>query len=131
MAKEYYSYAQGRRKSSSASVRVTNGKGNIIINGKPDSEYFSGSAKLLNDIRAPFLAISDNNYDVSVVVSGGGHAGQVDAIKLGISKALVIKNESLKGTLKKAELLGRDSRKRERKKFGLKSARKKRQFTKR
>ena len=64
-------------------------------------------------------------------LDGGGHAGQVDAIKLGISKALVLKNDALKGTLKKADLLGRDPREKERKKFGLKGARKQRQFTKR
>jgi len=68
---------------------------------------------------------------VTVVVSGGGHAGQVDAIRLGIAKALVAMNEDLKATLKKADLLGRDPRERERKKFGLKGARKQRQFTKR
>ena len=71
------------------------------------------------------------DYDVSVVVSGGGHSGQVDAIRLGIAKALVEKDENLKSTLRRADLLGRDSRERERKKFGLKGARKQRQFTKR
>ncbi len=131
MAKEHYTYALGRRKSSIARVRLTNGKGNIVVNGKPVAEYFANSNKLLYDLQAPFRAIEDNKFDVSVVVDGGGHVGQVDAIKLGISKALTAKNESLRGTLKKAELLGRDPRKRERKKFGLKGARKKRQFTKR
>jgi small subunit ribosomal protein S9 len=65
------------------------------------------------------------------LLKGGGHAGQADAIRLGIAKALVEKNEEYKATLRRAELLGRDSRERERKKFGLKGARKQRQFTKR
>ncbi len=131
MATEHYTYALGRRKSATAKVRVTNGKGNFTINGKPAKEYFADSAMLLTEIEAPFKAIDDNKYDVSVVVDGGGHAGQIDAIKLAVSKALVEKNEALKATLKKSGLLSRDSRIKERKKFGLKGARKQRQFTKR
>ena len=127
----HYTYAIGRRKSATAKVRLTNGKGAITINGKPAADYFAGSAMLLFDLDAAFRAIEDNKYDVSAVVDGGGHAGQVDAIKLAISKALAEKNEALKGTLKKADLLGRDPREKERKKFGLKGARKQRQFTKR
>jgi small subunit ribosomal protein S9 len=73
----------------------------------------------------------ENKYDITVRVTGGGHAGQVDAIRLGIAKALAIMNEDLKSTLKRADLLGRDPREKERKKFGLKGARKQRQFTKR
>ena len=128
---EHYSYALGRRKRATARVRITNGKGNITINGVSAEDYFAGSDMLLEDMKTPFRAIDDNKFDASIMVSGGGHVGQVDAIKLGISKALVIKNESLKDTLKKADLLGRDPRERERKKFGLKGARKQRQFTKR
>lgn len=128
---EHYSYAIGRRKSATAKVRLVNGKGNITVNGVSAEDYFAGSQMFLNEIQAPFKAIEDNKYDVSVMVDGGGHAGQVDAIKNGIAKALVIKNEALKGTLKKADLLGRDPREKERKKFGLKGARKQRQFTKR
>ncbi len=128
---EHYSYAIGRRKRATAKVRLINGTGIITVNSKPASEYFADAPMLLNDLQGPFKAIEDNKYDVSVVVDGGGHSGQIDAIKLGISKALVIKNESLKDTLRKAELLGRDPRERERKKFGLKGARKQRQFTKR
>lgn len=128
---EHYAYAIGRRKSATAKVRLVNGKGSIIVNGVTAEDYFAGSPMFLNEIQAPFKAIEDNKYDASIVVDGGGHAGQVDAIKNGIAKALVVKNESLKGTLKKAELLGRDPRERERKKFGLKGARKQRQFTKR
>jgi small subunit ribosomal protein S9 len=131
MATEHYTYAIGRRKSSTAKVRLTNGKGNISVNGKPASEYFANSGKLMFELDAAFRAIEDNKYDVSAMVDGGGHVAQVDAIARGIAKALVEKNEALKGTLKKADLLGRDTREKERKKFGLKGARKQRQFTKR
>ncbi len=132
MAKNTYFYALGRRKSASARVRLIGGKGVITINDKPAEEYLGGSKNLLTELQQPFTAVDYvNKFDVSVRVTGGGHAGQVDAIKLGIAKALAIMNEDLKGTLRKAELLGRDPREKERKKFGLKGARKKRQFTKR
>lgn len=127
-----YFYALGRRKSSTARVRLMGGKGVIVINGKPAEEYFSGSKQLLAELTKPFTILEQNNkFDVSVVVSGGGHSGQVDAIRLGIAKTLSIMNEDLRATLKKADLLGRDPREKERKKFGLRGARKQRQFTKR
>lgn len=132
MAKNDYFYALGRRKSSTARVRLQGGKGTIVVNGKPAAEYFAESKHLLNELEKPFAALEqENKFDISVVVTGGGHAGQVDAIRLGIAKALVSMNEDLKSTLKRADLLSRDSRERERKKFGLKGARKQRQFTKR
>lgn len=133
MAATHYYYALGRRKSATARVRVQTGKGVVVINGKPADEYLAGSKALLADLHKPFttLELPVGEYDVSVVVSGGGHASQVDAIRLGIAKALSEKDENLKGTLKRAGLLSRDSRERERKKFGLKGARKQRQFTKR
>lgn len=129
----HYYYALGRRKSATARVRVANGKGNFTINSVTAEEYFAGSKAFLAELVKPFTAVEIPvaEYDVSVVVSGGGHSGQVDAIRLGIAKALVEKDENLKSTLRRAELLGRDSRERERKKFGLKGARKQRQFTKR
>lgn len=131
MSDKHYTYALGRRKSATARARLVNGKGVMTVNGVSAEEYFANSPMLLNELKAPFRAIEEDKYDVSLVVTGGGHAGQVDAIKLAISKALAIKNEALKGTLKKAGLLGRDPREKERKKFGLKGARKQRQFTKR
>ncbi len=131
MATKGYFYGLGRRKSATARVRVMNGKGSILVNGVTAKEYFADSAMLLKELEKPFEVIDNNKYDVTVVVSGGGHAGQVDAIRLGIAKALVVMNEDLKATLKKADLLGRDPREKERKKFGLKGARKQRQFTKR
>jgi small subunit ribosomal protein S9 len=132
MAKDSYFYALGRRKSATARVRLQSGKGNITVNGKPAAEYFAESKFLLSKLQQPFVVLDMvDKYDVSAVVSGGGHQGQIEAIRLGISKALVIMNEDLKSTLKRADLLGRDSREKERKKFGLKGARKQRQFTKR
>ena len=131
MAEKSYFYGLGRRKSATARVRVMNGKGSITINGKSAEDYLAGSQMLLKELKMPFDVIESDKYDVSVVVSGGGHAGQVDAIRLGISKALVAMNDDLKSTLKRADLLGRDPREKERKKFGLKGARKQRQFTKR
>jgi small subunit ribosomal protein S9 len=132
MAANSYFYALGRRKSSTARVRLQGGKGAITVNGKPAAEYFAGSEYLINELNKPFIALQqENKYDISAVVTGGGHAGQVDAIRLGISKALALMNEDLKGTLKRADLLSRDPREKERKKFGLKGARKQRQFTKR
>lgn len=129
----HYHYALGRRKSSTARVRLQNGKGKIVINGKEASEYFGESKYIMHELMKPFAALEleATKYDISAVVSGGGHAGQADAIRLGIAKALAIMNEDLKGTLRRAELLGRDPREKERKKFGLRGARKQRQFTKR
>lgn len=130
---KHYYYALGRRKSATARVRLMNGKGNFTINGRGAVEYVSGSKALLNDLTRPFAALEleSKRYDVSAVVSGGGQHGQIEAIRLGIAKALAVMNEDFKGTLRRAELLGRDPREKERKKFGLRSARKRRQFTKR
>lgn len=131
MANNYF-YALGRRKSATARVRLQTGKGAITVNGKPASEYFADSKAILNELQQPFGALEiENKFDISVVVSGGGHAGQADAMRLGIAKCLVLLNEDYKSTLKRADLLGRDPREKERKKFGLKGARKQRQFTKR
>ncbi len=132
MAKGNYFYGLGRRKSATARVRLTTGKGAITVNGQPAAEYFADSKYLLAKLQQPFQVLDNvNKFDVSAVVSGGGHEGQVEAIRLGIAKAFVVLNEDFKATLKRADLLTRDARERERKKFGLKGARKQRQFTKR
>lgn len=127
-----YFYALGRRSAATARVRVMPGKGLVSVNDKPASEYFAGSEYIINRLTEPFTVLDKvNKYDVTVRVSGGGHSGQVDAIKLGIARALAQVNDDYKSTLKRADLLGRDPREKERKKFGLKKARKQRQFTKR
>lgn len=127
-----YFYALGRRKSATARVRLSSGKGTIVINDKSAAEYFADSKYLMSKLNEPFTVLGqENTYAISAHVSGGGHDGQVEAIRLGIAKALTIMNGDLKSTLKRADLLGRDSREKERKKFGLKGARKQRQFTKR
>ena len=132
MAKNDFFYALGRRKSSTARVRMTSGKGAITVNDVPAEEYFAASKYLLHKLAEPFGALEmENKYDTTVRVSGGGHDGQAEAIRLGIAKVLAAMNEDLKGTLKRADLLSRDPRDKERKKFGLRGARKQRQFTKR
>ena len=101
-----------------------------LINDKPAAEYFADSKYLLGKLDQPFTAVDLNGkYDMSARVTGGGHEGQIETIRLGIAKALVVAQEDLKSTLKRADLLSRDSRERERKKFGLRGARKQRQFT--
>jgi small subunit ribosomal protein S9 len=133
MANNSYFYGLGRRKSATARVRLFSGKGDIVVNDKPALDYFGGSKFQLHELVKPFgvLELDAEKYHVSAKVAGGGHASQADAIRLGISKALVELNEDYRATLRRADLLGRDPREKERKKFGLKGARKQRQFTKR
>lgn len=133
MAETHYHYALGRRKSSTARVRLQNGKGSFVINGKEAKDYFDNSKSLQHILTLPFSVVDleSAKFDISVVVKGGGLHGQVEAIQLGVAKALTVMNEDLKATLKRADLLGRDPREKERKKPGLRGARKQRQFTKR
>jgi small subunit ribosomal protein S9 len=133
MASSKYFYGLGRRKSATARVRLLSGKGEVKVNDKSLSEYFDGSKSLQAELIKPFsvLELDPEKYNISARVAGGGHASQIEAIRLGLSKALVELNEDFRATLRRAELLGRDPRERERKKFGLKGARKQRQFTKR
>lgn len=133
MAKTEYFYGLGRRKSASASVRlVPGGKGVITINNKPADEYLDGNKTLLAEVTDPLAAVSkQKEYDVTILVKGGGLAGQVDAIKLGIAKAITVAHADLRPVLKKADILKRDPREKERKKYGLRSARKREQFSKR
>ncbi len=122
----------GRRKSSIARVRLTpNGKGQFIINGKDIEEYFAlGTLKQV--AKQPLeLVEAGDKYDVAVTVHGGGLTGQAGAIKLGIARALNRADENLHTDLKKAGFLSRDARAKERKKPGLKKARKAPQFRKR
>lgn len=132
MADKKYIYGLGRRKSATARARLYKGKGNITINDKPALEYLSNNKTMLAEITDPLaLAEKQDKYDVSILVKGGGLAGQVDAIKLAISKALTTEMADLRPILKKAGFLKRDPREKERKKYGLRSARRKEQFSKR
>ena len=127
-----YTYGLGRRKSATATVRLYKGKGEITINDKPALEYLSGNKTQLAEITDPLaIAGKQKDYDVTIVVKGGGLAGQVDAIKLAISKAITLEAPDLRPVLKKAGMMKRDPREKERKKYGLRSARKKEQFSKR
>ena len=132
MAEKKYFYGLGRRKSATASARLYKGKGVITINDKPASEFLSDNKSLLAEITDPLALVGkQNDYDVTILVKGGGTAGQVDAIKLAIAKAVTTAHSDLRAPLKKAEFLKRDSREKERKKYGLRGARKKEQFSKR
>lgn len=132
MADATYFYGLGRRKSATARVRLYKGKGGLTINSKPAAEYFDNNKTLLAEITDPLALVNkQKEYDITVLVQGGGTAGQVDAIKLAIAKALTTAHSDLRPTLKKADLLKRDSREKERKKYGLRSARKREQFSKR
>jgi small subunit ribosomal protein S9 len=132
VATKKYVYGLGRRKAATATARLYKGKGEIAINGKTALEYLSGNKTLLAEVTDPLaIAEKQKEYDVSILVKGGGLAGQVDAIKLAISKALVLEAPDLRPVLKKAGLTSRDPREKERKKYGLRSARKKEQFSKR
>ena len=121
----------GRRKEATAVVRLTKGKGNLTVNKKNIDEYFGRDvAKMI--IRQPLvLTNSENVYDIDIKVKGGGSFGQAGAIRLAISKALIELNPELRADLKKAGYLTRASRVKERKKVGLKKARKSPQFSKR
>lgn len=132
MADARYFYGLGRRKSATARARLYAGKGTVTINDKPAAEYLDGNKTLLAEITDPLALVNkQKDFDVTVRVEGGGIAGQVDAIKLAIAKALTTAHSDLRSTLKKAEFLKRDSREKERKKYGLRSARKREQFSKR
>ena len=130
--KKKYTYGLGRRKAATATARLYSGKGEITINNKPALEYLSGNKTFLAEITDPLaLAGKQKEYDITIVVKGGGLAGQVDAIKLAISKALTLEAPDLRPVLKKAGMMKRDPREKERKKYGLRSARKREQFSKR
>ncbi len=132
MAQGTYFYGLGRRKSATARARLYAGKGNVVINDKSIEEYLSGNKTLIAEVTDPLALVNkQKDYDITILVQGGGVAGQVDAIKLAIAKALTTAHSDLRSTLKKAEFLKRDSREKERKKYGLRSARKREQFSKR
>ena len=126
-----YFYGTGRRKSSVARVRLYNGTGKVTINGRDIDDYF-GLDTLKVIVRQP-LVLTENadKFDVVCTVTGGGVTGQAGAIRHGISRALLQYDAELRSELKKAGLLTRDPRMKERKKYGLKGARRAPQFSKR
>ena len=126
-----YFYGTGRRKNSVARVRVYNGTGKITINDRDIDDYF-GLETLTLIVRQP-LAVAgvEGKFDIVVRVAGGGVSGQAGAIRHGLSRALLVYDENLRGELKKAGFLTRDPRMKERKKYGLKAARRAPQFSKR
>jgi small subunit ribosomal protein S9 len=131
MAVQYYE-GVGRRKESTARVRVMSGSGKFIVNEKDAAAYFTRLGDM-NDILMAFKACGEEagRYDVTVTVLGGGVTGQTDAVKLGLARALVMINVDWTSSLRKLGLLTRDARVKERKKPGLKKARKAPTYTKR
>jgi small subunit ribosomal protein S9 len=131
MVDQYYE-GIGRRKESTARVRLSNGSGLFTINEKSLEEYFTRYGDT-EAILSPIYAISEdrNHFDVSVLVKGGGVTGQTDAIKMGLARAFLLMNPDIKPVLRKNGLLTRDPRVKERKKPGLKRARKAPTYTKR
>ncbi len=124
-------YGTGRRKTSTARVHLRQGTGQIMVNNRPIDEYF-GNDVLKMIIKQPLsLTETVDKFDIVVVVDGGGPSGQAGAIRHGISRALQVYNTELRKRLKKAGLLTRDPRMKERKKYGQKGARARFQFSKR
>ena len=127
-----YYYGTGRRKSAVARVRLYTGSGQIVVNSKTPQDYFGGRAVYQQMITQPLeMTESASKYNVTIKVIGGGVTGQAGAVRHGLARALVQADPELRTTLKKAGFLARDAREKERKKVGLKRARKAPQYTKR
>jgi small subunit ribosomal protein S9 len=126
-----YNYGTGRRKDAVARVFLKKGKGAIVVNGKPVDEYFARETGRMI-VRQPLnLTNHIETFDILVNVHGGGESGQAGAVRHGITRALIDYDETLKPPLKKAGLVTRDAREVERKKVGLRGARRRKQFSKR
>ena len=126
-----FSYGTGRRKTATARTRLYAGTGVILINGKPFEEYFPRKT-LQMIIREPLVLTKLlGKFDVKVNVAGGGVSGQAEAVRHGISRALLLVDPALRPPLKRAGFLTRDARKKERKKYGLRAARARYQYSKR
>ena len=131
MAKESKYTAIGRRKRSVAKVTLTPGKGNITVNGKDVKDYMPYETLVMDLVQPLELVDAKDKYDINVVVKGGGFSGQTGAIRLGITRALMLVNQENRPSLKAAGMVTRDARIKERKKYGLKKARRAPQFSKR
>ena len=123
--------ATGRRKESVARVRLRDGSGQVTLNGKALEDFFPTMAARLRVLEPLTLTQTQGRYDVDASLDGGGTTGQADALRLGISRALVALDPELRPTLRKAGMLTRDARIVESKKYGLKKARRAPQYTKR
>jgi small subunit ribosomal protein S9 len=123
--------ATGRRKTSVARVRLRDGSGQMTLNGRPLEEYFPTMAARMRVMEPLTMTQMQGRYDVDATLEGGGTTGQVDALRLGIARALIELDPELRQTLKKAGLLTRDARIVESKKYGLRKARRAPQYTKR
>ena len=131
MAEKNVYTAIGRRKRSVAKVTLTPGKGNITVNGKDVREYFPYETLVMDLVQPLELTDSKDKFDINIDVKGGGFSGQTGAIRLGITRALLLANSESRPTLKSAGMVTRDARIKERKKYGLKKARRAPQFSKR
>jgi small subunit ribosomal protein S9 len=132
MAEAGYIWSVGRRKTAVARVRLYPGTGKLTVNGRPANDYFGGRAIYQQTLQEPLrLTGTQERFDITVRVVGGGVSGQAGAIRHGIARALIRYDEDMRPTLKQAHLLTRDARIKERKKVGLKRARKAPQYTKR
>ena len=133
MAKEKktFYYGTGRRKCAVAKVKLVPGKGNITVNGKDVKDYMPYETLVMDLVQPLELANSKEKYDINIVVRGGGFSGQTGAIRLGIARALMLANAEHRPVLKSNGMITRDARIKERKKYGLKKARRAPQFSKR
>ena len=131
MAEKTKYTAIGRRKRSVAKVTLTSGKGNIVVNGKDVKDYMPYETLVMDLVQPLELVGEKDKFDINVVVKGGGFSGQTGAIRLGITRALMLANAEHRPTLKSAGMVTRDARIKERKKYGLKKARRAPQFSKR
>ena len=131
MAKETRYSAIGRRKSSVAKVTITPGKGVITVNGKAVNDYMPYETLVMDLVQPLDLVEAREKFDIIITVKGGGFSGQTGAIRLGIARALMLANAENRPTLKSNGMITRDARIKERKKYGLKKARRAPQFSKR
>ena len=126
-----YNYGTGRRKSSVARVFIKRGTGKVVINGRPIDEYFQRETGRMIARQPLELTNNATTFDIQVNVNGGGESGQAGAVRHGIARALIDYDAALKQTLSRAGLVTRDAREVERKKVGLRKARRRKQFSKR
>jgi small subunit ribosomal protein S9 len=126
-----WNYGTGRRKSSVARVFMKKGSGQIVVNGKPVEEYFGRQTSIMIVKQPLFLTNNAEAFDIKVNVQGGGESGQAGAVRHGVTRALIDYDAALKSELSRAGFVTRDAREVERKKYGLKKARKAPQYSKR